>query len=119
MLRSFDLTALDTHFSLSDLYAIRGIAEESNLFNLLIASFCPSICGRELVKMAILLATFGGSPNSWGFHHPYSQDAVEETSPDLSISSEEEGQVIAPSAVDAIGEDNSLRRCSSHVLFVG
>ncbi|KAM7540209.1 hypothetical protein Aperf_G00000020343 [Anoplocephala perfoliata] len=109
----------DTHFSLSDLYAIRGIAEEPNLFNLLIASFCPSICGRELVKMTILLAIFGGSPNSWSLHYPHSQNVVEETSPDLSISSEEEGQLIAPSVADAISEDASMRRCSSHVLFVG
>lgn len=105
------------HFSLSDLYAIRGIAEEPNLFNLLIASFCPSICGRELVKMAILLATFGASANSWSLFNSHSQK-VGEKSPDLSISSDEEedqeGEVMTTSH-----EEISVRRCSSHVLFVG
>ncbi|VDO04572.1 unnamed protein product [Rodentolepis nana] len=106
----------DTHFSLNDLYAIRGIAEESNLFNLLIASFCPSICGRELVKMAILLATFGASTNSWSLLNPNSHK-VREKSPDLSISSEEEEQ--ENEAMMTSNEEISVRRCSSHVLFVG
>ncbi|KAM3185363.1 hypothetical protein ACTXT7_006495 [Hymenolepis weldensis] len=112
-----DVQSDDMHFSLSDLYAIRGIAEEPNLFNLLIASFCPSICGRELVKMAILLAIFGASANSWSLFDSHSQK-VGEKSPDLSISSDEEedqeGEVVTTSQ-----EEVSVRRCSSHVLFVG
>ena len=119
---------LDTQFSLADLYAIRGIAEESNLFNLLIASFCPSICGRELVKMAILLATFGGSANSWRIQEESSKKVPEE-SPELSPSSEEsegvdeccylnEAEILFDNAYST-GDDMPIRRSSSHVLFVG
>ncbi|KAL5111773.1 DNA helicase MCM8 [Taenia crassiceps] len=124
-----DIQTADIHFSLSDLYAIRGIAEESGLFNLLIASLCPSICGRELVKMAILLATFGGSTNSWGLQVKSSRKNSEK-SPDLSMSPEDcEGEMAnevlsmgvasAPSGAMAISEDTFVRRSSSHVLFVG
>ncbi|VDM30416.1 unnamed protein product [Hydatigera taeniaeformis] len=123
-----DIQTADIHFSLSDLYAIRGIAEESHLFNLLIASFCPSICGRELVKMAILLAIFGGSANSWGLRAQLPKKNCEK-SPDLSMSSSEEDEVTndalsmelpsAPPGASTINEDTFVRRSSSHVLFVG
>ncbi|KAL5970189.1 DNA helicase MCM8 [Taenia solium] len=124
-----DIQTADIHFSINDLYSIRGIAEESNLFNLLIASFCPSICGRELVKMAILLATFGGSANSWGLQ-VQSLGKNSEKSPDLSMSSEDgEGEMVndvlsieiasAPPGALTISEDTFVRRISPHVLFVG
>ncbi|CDS40159.1 dna replication licensing factor mcm8 [Echinococcus multilocularis] len=123
-----DIQTADAHFSVSDLYAIRGIAEESNLFNLLITSFCPSIYGRELVKMAILLAAFGGSANSWGLQVQSSQKTGEK-SPDLSMSSDDEGERVsdalsveiatAPPGALTISEDAFVRRCSSHVLLVG
>uniref|UniRef100_A0A5K3F6R8 DNA helicase n=1 Tax=Mesocestoides corti TaxID=53468 RepID=A0A5K3F6R8_MESCO len=124
-----DLKTTDTNFSISDLYLIREVAEESNLFNLLIASVCPTICGRELVKMAILLALFGGSTSSWGVQARPSQK-VREKSPDLSDSSEDDGdckhadastmeatQAVSGAPVGNV--DSPVRRSSSHVLLVG
>ncbi|CAH8529743.1 unnamed protein product [Dicrocoelium dendriticum] len=56
-------THSDSDFSIKDLYAIREISEQPNLFRLLVASLCPSICGRALVKAGLLLALFGGTQN--------------------------------------------------------
>lgn len=40
------------HFSIKDMYAIREIANEKNLFKLIVNSICPGIFGHELVKGA-------------------------------------------------------------------
>lgn len=37
-------------FSLKDMYAIREIADQKNLFRLIVNSIAPSIYGHELVK---------------------------------------------------------------------
>ncbi|CAL8096570.1 unnamed protein product [Calicophoron daubneyi] len=55
------LSSLDSDFSIKELYAIREISEQPNLFRLLVASLCPNICGRGLVKAGLLLALFGGT----------------------------------------------------------
>ncbi|TGZ65776.1 hypothetical protein CRM22_005692 [Opisthorchis felineus] len=55
------LSSLDSDFSIKDLYAIREISEQPHLFRLLVASLCPTICGRGLVKAGLLLALFGGT----------------------------------------------------------
>ncbi|CAH8509509.1 unnamed protein product [Schistosoma turkestanicum] len=54
------ISSIDSEFSIKDLYAIREINEQSNLFRLLVNSLCPSICGRSLIKAGLLLALFGG-----------------------------------------------------------
>ncbi len=116
-----DLKTADTHFSLSDLYAIRRVAEEgedANLFNLLLASFCPAICGRELVKMAILLALFGGSADTASLQLKPSH-SHRETSPDLT-GSDSDSETITQQIHSLAGNDEAaIRRSSSHVLFVG
>lgn len=79
--------------------------------------------------MAILLATFGGSANSWGLQAQPSQKNSEK-SPDLSMSSGDgEGEMAndvlsieiasAPPGALTFSEDTFVRRSSSHVLFVG
>nr|VZH99060.1 unnamed protein product [Spirometra erinaceieuropaei] len=78
----------DSYFSLSDLYAIRGLSESQDLFRLLIASFCPSICGRELVKMAIMLTLLGASTLSPSVDPTRAPEEEEERSPSLSLSSD-------------------------------
>ncbi|VDP21183.1 unnamed protein product [Echinostoma caproni] len=55
------MSSLDNDFSIKDLYAIRDISEQPNLFRLLVASLCPTICGRAIVKAGLLLALFGGT----------------------------------------------------------
>ncbi|CAH8856749.1 unnamed protein product [Trichobilharzia szidati] len=55
------ISSLDSEFSVKDLYAIREISEQPNLFRLLVCSLCPSICGRGLIKAGLLLALFGGT----------------------------------------------------------
>ncbi|KAG5449865.1 DNA replication licensing factor mcm8 [Clonorchis sinensis] len=55
------ISNLDSDFSIKDLYAIREISEQPHLFRLLVASLCPTICGRGLVKAGLLLALFGGT----------------------------------------------------------
>ncbi|BHF61170.1 DNA replication licensing factor mcm8 [Sparganum proliferum] len=77
----------DSYFSLSDLYAIRGLSESQDLFRLLIASFCPSICGRELVKMAIMLTLLGASTLSPSVDLTRAPEE-DERSPSLSLSSD-------------------------------
>jgi DNA helicase MCM8 len=47
-------------FDMRDLHAIREIANEPDLFRLLVHSLCPSIYGHEMVKAGLLLALFGG-----------------------------------------------------------
>eukprot|EP01132_Coremiostelium_polycephalum_P006645 gene6645-8222_t len=51
-----------TTFSLKDIYLIRDIAEQPNLFHLIVNSICPSIYGHELVKAGLTLSLFGGNP---------------------------------------------------------
>ncbi|KAF8571446.1 hypothetical protein P879_00639 [Paragonimus westermani] len=55
------ISSSDSDFSIKDLYAIREISEQPNLFRLLVASLCPGICGRGLIKAGLLLALFGGT----------------------------------------------------------
>ncbi|CAH8541326.1 unnamed protein product [Heterobilharzia americana] len=55
------ISSLDSEFSVKDLYAIREISEQPNLFRLLVCSLCPSICGRGMIKAGLLLALFGGT----------------------------------------------------------
>ncbi|XP_019371747.1 PREDICTED: DNA helicase MCM8 isoform X1 [Gavialis gangeticus] len=47
-------------FSLKDLYAVREIQAEENLFKLIVNSLCPTIYGHEIVKAGLVLALFGG-----------------------------------------------------------
>ncbi|TNN06053.1 DNA helicase MCM8 [Schistosoma japonicum] len=58
------ISSLDSEFSMKDLYAIREISEQPNLFRLLVCSLCPSICGRGMVKAGLILALFGGTQSS-------------------------------------------------------
>ncbi|KAI8826185.1 MCM2/3/5 family-domain-containing protein [Fimicolochytrium jonesii] len=44
----------------ADLYGIRQLAEDPNLFSLLVHSLCPAIYGHEVIKATLLLALFGG-----------------------------------------------------------
>jgi DNA helicase MCM8 len=46
--------------ALVELQGIRDIAAEKSLFELLVASMCPSIYGHEVVKAGLTLALFGG-----------------------------------------------------------
>lgn len=46
--------------TLKDLYAIRMIQEERDIFSTLVNSLCPTIYGHELVKAGLLLGLFGG-----------------------------------------------------------
>ncbi|XP_018646085.1 DNA replication licensing factor MCM8, putative [Schistosoma mansoni] len=54
----------NNEFSMKDLYAIREISEQPNLFRLLVCSLCPSICGRGLIKAGLILALFGGTQST-------------------------------------------------------
>ncbi|XP_062981379.1 DNA helicase MCM8-like isoform X2 [Elgaria multicarinata webbii] len=47
-------------FSLKDLYGVREIQAEENLFKLIINSLCPTIYGHEIVKAGLVLTLFGG-----------------------------------------------------------
>ncbi|KAL3929172.1 MAG: hypothetical protein SGPRY_002071 [Prymnesium sp.] len=47
--------------TLLDLHAIAEIANEPHLFQLLVASLCPSIFGHEVVKAGLALGLFGGA----------------------------------------------------------
>ncbi|CAH8577619.1 unnamed protein product [Schistosoma rodhaini] len=58
------ISSLDNEFSMKDLYAIREISEQPNLFRLLVCSLCPSICGRGLIKAGLILALFGGTQST-------------------------------------------------------
>ncbi|CAH8561178.1 unnamed protein product [Schistosoma bovis] len=58
------ISSLDSEFSMKDLYAIREISEQPNLFRLLVCSLCPSICGRGLIKAGLILALFGGTQST-------------------------------------------------------
>ena len=76
--------------------------------------------------MAILLATFGGSPSSWGVHIQ-GKFKTAEKSPSLASSSDDGGEEETPEMApmpclnDLLGSDDDVfvRRSSSHVLFVG
>ncbi|KAF2071876.1 hypothetical protein CYY_006803 [Polysphondylium violaceum] len=48
-------------FSIKDMYAIREIATQPNLFKLITNSICPSIYGHEMVKAGLALVLFGGN----------------------------------------------------------
>jgi len=50
-----------TDFTLKELYGIREIHSERNLFKLVVSSLCPTIYGHELVKAGLVLALFGGT----------------------------------------------------------
>eukprot|EP00595_Chromulina_sp_UTEXLB2642_P003264 CAMPEP_0196763286 /NCGR_PEP_ID=MMETSP1095-20130614/3749_1 /TAXON_ID=96789 ORGANISM="Chromulina nebulosa, Strain UTEXLB2642" /NCGR_SAMPLE_ID=MMETSP1095 /ASSEMBLY_ACC=CAM_ASM_000446 /LENGTH=669 /DNA_ID=CAMNT_0042116115 /DNA_START=287 /DNA_END=2296 /DNA_ORIENTATION=- len=50
--------------SLEQLQMIRTIAIHPMCLSVLIASFCPSIYGHELVKLGLLLGLFGGSDSN-------------------------------------------------------
>lgn len=52
-----------SEFTMKELYAIREIQGEDNLFKLIVSSLCPAIYGHELVKAGLILALFGGSKN--------------------------------------------------------
>ncbi|KAI8915900.1 DNA replication licensing factor MCM8 [Gorgonomyces haynaldii] len=47
-------------FSERDLFGIREIHSQPNVFNLLVHSLCPTIYGHEMVKAGLLLVLFGG-----------------------------------------------------------
>ncbi len=47
-------------FAEKDLYAIESIAQEADLFRLIVNSLCSAIFGHEVVKAGLLLALFGG-----------------------------------------------------------
>jgi DNA helicase MCM8 len=49
-----------------DMQAIAEVAEQKELFKLLVHSLAPSIFGHELVKAGLLLALFGGVPKNSG-----------------------------------------------------
>eukprot|EP00112_Aurelia_sp_Birch-Aquarium-sp1_P024736 Seg796.9 transcript_id=Seg796.9/GoldUCD/mRNA.D3Y31 product="DNA helicase MCM8" protein_id=Seg796.9/GoldUCD/D3Y31 len=53
-----------TDFSLKELYGIREIHSEKNLFKLIVGSLCPTIYGHELVKAGLVLCLFGGTPRN-------------------------------------------------------
>ncbi|GAM24728.1 hypothetical protein SAMD00019534_079030, partial [Acytostelium subglobosum LB1] len=53
-----------TNFSIKDMYGIKSIAEQPNLFKLIVNSICPSIYGQEMVKAGLSLALFGGNPRN-------------------------------------------------------
>jgi len=48
-------------FSMIDLQMITEIAEQPNLFSLLINSLCPTIYGHQMVKAGLMLALLGGT----------------------------------------------------------
>jgi len=48
-------------FSIKDMYGIRKIASEPDLFKLITNSICPSIYGHEMVKAGLALVLFGGN----------------------------------------------------------
>eukprot|EP00795_Rhopilema_esculentum_P003026 gene3026-1294_t len=50
-------------FTLKELYGIREIHSEKNVFKLIVGSLCPTIYGHELVKAGLVLGLFGGTPN--------------------------------------------------------
>uniref|UniRef100_A0A183TJG9 MCM domain-containing protein n=1 Tax=Schistocephalus solidus TaxID=70667 RepID=A0A183TJG9_SCHSO len=116
----------DSYFTLNDLYAIRGLSESQDLFRLLISSFCPSICGRELVKMAILLTLFGASTFSPSVDLTHALDEGER-SPSLSLSSDTDSceELRSRNADDAFNDFSASvqrsfeRRTSSHLLLIG
>ncbi|KXS19767.1 MCM-domain-containing protein [Gonapodya prolifera JEL478] len=47
-------------FSDKDLYAIQEVAQQPNVFQLVVNSLCPVIFGHEVVKAGLLLTLFGG-----------------------------------------------------------
>ncbi|KAL2919843.1 hypothetical protein HK105_200760 [Polyrhizophydium stewartii] len=47
------------HFSRKELYGIREIHEQPDVFRLLVHSLCPPIYGHEIVKAGLLLVLFG------------------------------------------------------------
>ncbi|KAL1526324.1 hypothetical protein AB1Y20_015038 [Prymnesium parvum] len=49
-----------------DLHAVADIAREPRLFELLVASLCPSSFGHEVVKAGLMLALFGGGARKAG-----------------------------------------------------
>lgn len=57
----FSNTGGEEEFSEDDLKIIGALSETSNLFPLLVKSFCPAIYGHELVKAGVLLSIVGGS----------------------------------------------------------
>ncbi|KAL0485651.1 DNA helicase MCM [Acrasis kona] len=49
-----------TEFSLNDLFLVKEIAAQDNLFHLIVNSVCPAIYGHEVVKAGLALSLFGG-----------------------------------------------------------
>ncbi|EGG18339.1 MCM family protein [Cavenderia fasciculata] len=52
------------NFSVKDMYGIREVAGQANIFKLIVHSMCPSIYGHEMVKAGLTLALFGGNPRN-------------------------------------------------------
>ncbi|XP_014673549.1 PREDICTED: DNA helicase MCM8-like isoform X2 [Priapulus caudatus] len=48
-------------FSLRELYGVREIQAEPQLFRLVVNSLCPAIYGHEMVKAGLVLGLFGGT----------------------------------------------------------
>lgn len=48
-------------FTLKELYAVREIHEQKNVFHLIVNSLCPAIYGHEMVKAGLVLGLFGGT----------------------------------------------------------
>ncbi|KYQ93477.1 MCM family protein [Tieghemostelium lacteum] len=60
---------LDTvTYSLKDMYGIKEIAEDPNVFQLIVNSICPAIYGHHMVKAGLTLALFGGTPKNNSAH---------------------------------------------------
>ena len=54
-------------YSLKDMYLIQDVAQQPNLFRLLVQSLCPPIFGHELVKGSHRQATgWGLAPSAPG-----------------------------------------------------
>ncbi|XP_046848188.1 DNA helicase MCM8-like [Xenia sp. Carnegie-2017] len=51
---------IPAEFTLKELYAIREIQAEKDLFRLICGSLCPTIYGHEIIKAGLILGLFGG-----------------------------------------------------------